>query len=519
MTRASAYSVALTGVTGHVIEIDTEVTDGLPGVVLAGLPDTALREARDRVRAAIVNSAEPWPDQRITVRLFPASLPGPGSCSDTAIAVGVLAAAGLVPAGVADGIVFIAELGLDGRLRPVRGVLPSVAAARAAGFSTVVVASGNAAEAALVPAMTVIPATTLTAVLAWLRGARQPDLRAVPAAAHIPGRHTAVPVSGVQPGNGTDVAQVLIPPAARPGLDICAAGGHHLSLLGPPQAGKILAGQLPAILPRLDTGQALEVASIRSVAGTLPPDVPLVRVPPFLAPHHTSSKAAITGGGTGSIRPGAASLAHRGVLFLDQAPEFDRDVLDALREPLESGQITVARSGITAVFPARFILVLGATPCPCAATASPAEKCTCSPATRKRYLGRISGPLLDRVDVKINLIPAGHQESQNDRGAAEPSTAAAVRVAAARDRAAHRLKATPWQVSAEIPGSELRRHWPPAPGALTMIQSALDRGLISERGAVQVVRVAWTIADLAGTGTPGTEQCTQALEFFLGRST
>jgi magnesium chelatase family protein len=224
--------------------------------------------------------------------------------------------------------------------------------------------------------------------------------------------------------------------------------------------------------------------------------------PPFLAPHHTSSKAAITGGGTGSIRPGAASLAHRGVLFLDQAPEFDRDVLDALRQPLESGQITVARSGITAIFPARFILVLGATPCPCAATASPAEKCTCSPATRKRYLGRISGPLLDRVDVKINLIPAGHQESQNDRGAAEPSTAAAVRVAAARDRAAHRLKATPWQVNAEVPGSELRRHWPPAPGALTMIHSALDRGLISERGAVKVVRVAWTIADLAGTGTP-----------------
>jgi magnesium chelatase family protein len=298
---------------------------------------------------------------------------------------------------------------------------------------------------------------------------------------------------------------------------VCAAGGHHLSLFGPPGAGKtMLAERIPTILPRLDAMASLEVTSIHSVAGSLPPRGALLTSPPFVAPHHTASKAAIVGGGSGIIRPGAASLAHRGVLFLDEAPEFARDVLDALRQPLEAGEVVVARSGVTTRFPARFTLVLAANPCPCAKAAGPVEGCSCSPATRRRYLGRISGPLLDRVDVKIELEPVGRKELLNDRNLAESSRIVALRVAQARERAAHRLRGTPWRLNAEIPGSELRRTWPPAPGSLAVLERSLERGQISARGVVKVIRVAWTIADLAGRARPTRDDCHAALALWLG---
>jgi magnesium chelatase family protein len=304
---------------------------------------------------------------------------------------------------------------------------------------------------------------------------------------------------------------------ARRAAEVCAAGGHHLSLLGPPGAGKtMLAERIPTILPRLDAAASLEVTSIHSVAGSLPPRGALLTSPPFVAPHHTASKAAIVGGGSGVIRPGAASLAHRGVLFLDEAPEFGRDVLDALRQPLEAGEVVVARSGVTTRFPSRFTLVLAANPCPCAKAAGPAEGCSCSPATRRRYLGRISGPLLDRVDVKIELEPVGRKELLNDRNLAESSRTVALRVAQARERAAHRLRGTPWRLNAEIPGSELRRTWPPAPGSLAVLERSLERGQISARGVVKVIRVAWTLADLAGRARPTRDDCNAALALWLG---
>jgi magnesium chelatase family protein len=538
---ARTYSVALIGITGHVVEVEADIANGLPAMIMVGLPDTALREARDRIRAAIVNSGEKWPPHKITVGLSPASLPKRGSWFDLSIAVGLLAAAGQVPRVALDGVMFFGELGLDGRLRPVRGVLPAVAAAAERGFRRVIVAEANAAEAALVPDVQVVAASTLAAALDWLcdtpglRGGRPaaewkgsqdlhgeilpngPDtsgqVHSVPARSGcgLPG--TAAPATATAP----DLAELLGQSLARRGAEVCAAGGHHLSLLGPPGAGKtMLAERIPTILPRLDTAAALEVTSIHSVAGTLPEHVPLLTDPPFLAPHHTATKAAIVGGGSGIIRPGSASLAHRGVLFLDEAPEFARDVLDALRQPLEAGEVVVARSGVTARFPARFTLILAANPCPCARAAGPAEGCSCSPTTRRRYLARISGPLLDRVDVKIELEPVGRTELLNDRNFAESSQTVALRVLQARERAAHRLRGSPWRLNAEVPGSELRRTWPPTPGSLRVVERSLERGQISARGVVKVIRVAWTIADLAGRPRPTRDDCDMALGLWLG---
>ena len=513
MPLARTSSVALVGVTGHVVEVEVDIANGLVGMILVGLPDAALREARDRIRAAIVNSGEEWPQRKITVGLSPASLPKRGSWFDLAIAVGLLTAAGTVPRAALDRVMFFGELGLDGRLRPVRGVLPAVVAAADDGrFGTVMVAEQNAAEAALVPGMHVIAASSLTATVDWLRGV--PGLRVGPARELAGGQELppARPCAAAP-----DLAELLGQSMARRAAEVCAAGGHHLSLLGPPGAGKtMLAERIPTILPRLDAAAALEVTAIHSVAGALPRDVPLLTNPPFLAPHHTATKAAIVGGGSGIIRPGSASLAHRGVLFLDEAPEFARDVLDALRQPLEAGEVVVARSGVTTTFPARFTLILAANPCPCARAAGPAEGCSCSPATRRRYLGRISGPLLDRVDVKIGLEPVGRKELLNDRNFAEPSRIVAERVIAARDRAARRLHGTPWRLNAEIPGSELRRTWPPAPGSLAVVERSLERGQISARGVVKVIRVAWTIADLAGRPRPTKDECHAALGLWLG---
>ncbi|OOC52602.1 MULTISPECIES: YifB family Mg chelatase-like AAA ATPase [Nocardiopsis] len=505
MTLARTHCITLLGVQGHIVEVEVHLGGGDFGVTLVGLPDAALREARDRIRAAVVNSGEEWPSGQIIISLSPASLPKAGSLFDLAIAGAVLAAAGSVPVERLEGTVLIAELGLDGRARPVLGVLPAVVSAAGQGYRRFVVARGNAAEARLVPDVEVTAVDGLTDLCRWLRGEYLPEES-----------EPSVPRPREPRDQGPDLSDVLGQPVARRAVEIAAAGGHNLMMLGPPGTGKsLLAERLPTVLPPLRPAEALEATAIHSVAGILPPGSPLVTMPPFAAPHHTSTRASIIGGGSGHPSPGWVSKAHRGVLFVDEAPQFGRGVLDSLREPLERGEVVLARASATVTFPARFQLVMAANPCPCA---KPGNLCTCPSGERRRYLSRLSGPLLDRVDLKVELQPVSRAELLADRAFAESSEVVAARVEKARARAAERLSHTPWATNAAIPGSRLRREFPVEPAALRVLGRAMDLGQISARGVDRALRVAWTLADLADRGRPGEEETAYAFALWSGRA-
>jgi magnesium chelatase family protein len=505
---AGTHSIALDGLVGRPIEVEVDVSSGMPGTVLVGLADTVVNEARDRVRSAVVNSGTNWPDQRVTINLAPSNVPKSGPHFDLAIAVGVFGAKGLVPVEDLSRSVLLGELALDGRLRPVRGVLPATLAAVDAGFERIFVPESNAAEATLVPGIDVCGLRSLGHLVAILTGAPEPDDPPVPPLDDGTSHEARL----VDLRADLDLTDVAGQEDARVALLVGAAGGHHLAMTGPPGVGKtMLAQRLPGLLPDLGMEAALETTAVHSLAGTLPTGQPLLMRPPFVEPHHSASSVAIIGGGSRLIRPGCMSLAHRGVLFLDEAPEFASNVLEALRQPLESGHIVVSRANQTAVFPARFQLVLASNPCPCGQSGSVSDQCQCTPMMRRRYRDRISGPIRDRIDIHRTLNTPTRPELARAVGRSRPSAQLADLVAAARERQARRLSATPWRLNCELPGAVLRKEFPLPDGARALLESQIRGQKLSARSADRVGGLAWSVADLHGHEQPDVDDVAVAL--------
>lgn len=496
MSLARTLGIGLTGLTGQLIEIEADVGNGIPGFVLLGLPDASLNESRERIRSAARNSGIPLPNRRITVNLTPATLHKRGSGFDLAILLATLAAdRSITPQ---PEVVYLAELGLDGSLRPVAGVLPSVMAAVRAGYSEIVVAAGNLAEAELVAGAKVRSYDHLSQLLADC-GADPSELR-FRARHHSPQRKP-----GAWEGldvRALDLAEVVGQAQGRYALEVAAAGGHHLLLTGPPGAGKtMLAQRLPGLLPDLDDTQAMETTAVHSLAAGDGQITALIRRPPFEAPHHSASMVALIGGGSGVPRPGAASRAHRGVLFLDESPEFSATALDALRQPLESGVLTLHRAAGTATYPARFQLVMAANPCPCGRNLGKGTDCTCTPMQRRRYLARLSGPLLDRIDMQL-FVPQLSAREMASRGPVESSALVAARVREARVQQRDRLKRWGIGTNAELPGSILRNELRLVAAATAGLNKAAESLRLSARGYDRVLRIAWSIADLNSHACP-----------------
>lgn len=510
MAVARTFAVALTGVQGDIVEVEADISAGLPAFVLIGLPDAALGESRKRVSSAAANAGCTLTQRKLTVNLSPAALRKQGSGFDLAIAVAALAASGEIPAAPAAAAVHLGELGLDGRLRPVPGVLPAVIAARDGGFRRVLVPTANAEEAELVDGIEVVPVAGLRAA-AIVHGAELDPVEQDP-----------VPLAdgpGVPPGE-PDMCDVAGNDETVDAFVAAAAGGHNVSMVGPPGAGKtMLARRLPSLLPDLRPEQALETASIRSLAGR-GVSGGLVCRPPFEAPHHTASAAALVGGGSTRIVPGAIVRATNGVLFLDEAAEFAPSVLDALRQPLESGTITIHRATGAAAFPARFQLVLASNPCPCGRYGSADEECSCTPIARRRYFARLSGPLLDRIDLRLTVRRLGLgalRTASDDAPASRTSAELRARVHHARAIAADRLAATAWTTNSQVAGPWLRSaaHRVGAT-ARASLDRALERGGVTMRGYDRTLRVAWTLADLDGGGSPNADHIGRALYLRRG---
>jgi magnesium chelatase family protein len=493
------HTAALQGIVAHPVQVEVSITSGLPTFTVVGLPQSAVREGRERVVAALKHSGWPLQPRRVTVNLAPADLRKEGSAFDLPVAVGLLVAAGVVPAEAVRGWAFVGELGLDGSLRPVRGVLALASASRDAGTRRLVVPPENGTEATLVEGAEVYTAVSLRAVVDHFAGGE-----VLPRVDHTPLRSSEA--------TGPDLIDVRGQRVAKRALEIAAAGGHNLLLVGPPGSGKtLLARRLPGILPPPTREEFLEIVRVHSVAGRLPfGRLPATRRP-FRAPHHSVSHAGLVGGGN-PARTGEVSLAHRGVLFLDELPEFRRAAVESLRQPLEDGVLTLARANAHLTFPARFVLVAAMNPCPCGHHGDGSDRCVCEPTHVQRYRGRVSGPVLDRIDLHVPVAPVSIDDL---RGPPTGPRSADVRrrVVKARGRQEARLAGSSAWCNAEMGPELLRRHVRVKPRVARLVQRALERMSLSARGYHRILKVARTIADLAGADEVSELHAAEAVQY------